>query len=101
MPGPPILLYFSVSDVTKEKLRATTLAYYLFVYAACLVLQIIFSKTTKTVWLSCLYAVPVVLIGLYLGQLLFKRISQEAFRVFTYLILLVTGAYLLFDSLKG
>src|SRR5690625_193913 len=30
MPGPPLLLYFSGTNTEKEKLRATTLAFYLF-----------------------------------------------------------------------
>lgn len=101
MPEPPILLYFSGTDAKKETLRATTLAFYLFVYTASLVIQIIFASTTTTVWLSCLYAVPFILIGLYLGQLLFNRINQDTFRVLTYMILLVTGGYLLFESLTG
>jgi uncharacterized protein len=32
IPGPPLLLYFSGTDTQKEKLRATTLAFYLFIY---------------------------------------------------------------------
>ncbi|SMB87810.1 Uncharacterized membrane protein YfcA [Desulfonispora thiosulfatigenes DSM 11270] len=100
MPGPPVLLYFSGTETEKEKLRATTLAFYIFVYSASLVIQIIFAKTSKTVWISSTYAIPVVIMGLYLGQLLFKKINQETFRIFTYFILLSTGSYLLFESWK-
>src|SRR5690606_3559056 len=32
IPGPPLLLYFSGTDTQKEKLRGTTLAFYLFIY---------------------------------------------------------------------
>ncbi|MBJ3793050.1 sulfite exporter TauE/SafE family protein, partial [Bacillus sp. OA1] len=32
MPGPPLLLYFTGTNTEKEKLRATTLAFYLFIY---------------------------------------------------------------------
>lgn len=99
MPGPPLLLYFSGTDTQKEKLRGTTLAFYLFIYLVSLIIQVIFAGTSKTVWVSSGIALPLVLIGLYLGQLLFKRINQNVFRIFTYVILLFTGLYLLLESL--
>lgn len=99
MPGPPLLLYFSGTDTKKEKLRGTTLAFYLFIYLISLVVQVIFAGTNKTVWISSTLALPLVFIGLYLGQLLFKRINQQIFRIFTYIILLFTGIYLFIESL--
>ncbi|MCA1318425.1 sulfite exporter TauE/SafE family protein [Bacillus tianshenii] len=99
MPGPPILLYFSGTDTKKEILRSTTLAYYLFIYSISLVVQLIFAGTSKTVWVSSGIALPLVLIGLYVGQKLFVRINQTTFRIFTYIILLFTGLYLLLESL--
>lgn len=99
MPGPPLLLYFSGTDTLKEKLRGTTLAFYLFIYSVSLVLQIIFTGTHTTVWVSSAMAIPIVLLGLYLGQRLFHRIDQRTFRYVTYAILLFTGVYLLMDNL--
>ena len=98
MPGPPILLYFSGTDTQKEKLRGTTLAFYLFIYSMSLVIQVIFAGTNKTVWLSSGLALPLVLLGLYLGQLLYKWVNQKYFQIFTYFILLFTAIYLLIDS---
>ncbi|SHN33999.1 sulfite exporter TauE/SafE family protein [Gracilibacillus kekensis] len=98
MPGPPLLLYFSGTETQKEKLRGTTLAFYLFIYLISLIIQVIFAGTNKTVWVSSLWAIPLVFVGLYLGQLLFKRINQNSFRVLTYIILLFTGIYLLIES---
>ncbi|HAM79237.1 sulfite exporter TauE/SafE family protein [Ornithinibacillus bavariensis] len=99
MPGPPLLLYFSGSDTQKEKLRSTTLAFYLFIYVVSLVIQVIFTGTNKTIWVSSLWAIPLVFVGLYVGQLLFKMINQNVFRIFTYVILLFTVIFLLIDSL--
>lgn len=100
MPGPPLLLYFSGTNIQKEKLRGTTLAFYLFIYSISLLLQLYFSGTNKTVWVSSSLAIPFVLAGLYLGQLLFKWIDQRTFRFVTYGILLFTGLFLLFDNLN-
>ncbi|MBP2076550.1 sulfite exporter TauE/SafE family protein [Oceanobacillus polygoni] len=99
MPGPPLLLYFTGTNTEKEKLRATTLAFYLFIYFVSLITQIIFMGTNKVIWESSLYAVPFVILGLFLGQLLFKWINQKVFRLFTYILLLFTGVFLLLESL--
>lgn len=100
MPGPPLLLYFSGTDTKKEALRATTLAFYLFIYLTSLIIQVIFAGTNKTTWVASGVALPLVFIGLFLGQILFKRINQYAFRMLIYVLLLFTGVYLLIDSLS-
>ncbi|CAM3191370.1 sulfite exporter TauE/SafE family protein [Filibacter tadaridae] len=94
MPGPPLLLYFSGTDTQKETLRATTLAFYLFIYSISLAIQMVFVGTNKTIWTSSGLALPLVVVGLFLGQRLFHHINQKHFRVFTYCILIVTGVYL-------
>ncbi|WP_037986315.1 sulfite exporter TauE/SafE family protein [Thalassobacillus devorans] len=99
MPGPPLLLYFSGTGTKKEKLRATTLAFYLFIYFVSLLMQVIIAGTSIEAWKAGGLAVPVVLAGLVLGQLLFRWINQRLFRLFMYMILLFTGIYLLFESL--
>lgn len=95
MPGPPLLLYFAGTAMQKETLRATTLAFYLFIYSVSLLIQVLFVGTNKGIWTSIGMALPLVFAGLYLGQLLFRHISQKTFRIFTYGILLFTGVYLL------
>src|SRR5699024_9972372 len=99
MPGPPILLYFSGAGLTKEMLRATTLAFYLIIYAASFMVQTAFAGTSTIVWTQSLYALPVVLIGLLFGEWLFPKINQDQFRLFVYGLLLFTGGYLLWQQL--
>src|SRR5690625_5798731 len=97
MPAPPLLLYFSSTDTEKDKLRATTLAFYLFIYFLSLIIQVIFVGTNKTVWIYSGLVLPVVFIGLFLGQILFKRMIQCFFQIFTYIFLLFTSIYLFID----
>lgn len=99
MPGPPLLLYFSGTDTQKEQLRATTLAFYLFIYTLSLLIQAIVAGSTKTVWTSSAMALPLVSLGLFLGQRLFRVINQRVFQIFTYVILIFTGVYMLIESL--
>ncbi|KXH86695.1 sulfite exporter TauE/SafE family protein [Sporosarcina sp. HYO08] len=101
MPGPPLLLYLSGTKTEKSKLRATTLAYYLAIYGLSLITQIIFNGTNQVIWRSSLYAIPIVLIGLLIGQIVFKWLNQRLFQLFTYVILSLSGLYLLFDVLQA
>jgi len=98
VPGPPLLLYFSGARIDQTTLRSTTLAYYLFVYSVSLVLQISFGGTSKESWIHSLIAIPSLFVGVILGQLLFKWMSQKTFRIITYIILMFTGVYLLITS---
>ena len=99
VPGPPLLLYFSGAGIDKTTLRSTTLAYYLFVYFASLVMQISFGGTSKETWGFSLLAIPPLFAGIVLGQFLFKWISQYIFLMITYIILIFTGIYLIITSL--
>lgn len=99
MPGPPLLIYFAGTKTVKEKTRATTLAFYLFIYFISLVSQMLFTGTDLSIWRSSLYAIPAVFIGLIIGQVLFKHLNQKVFGVFTYILLGCTGIFLLIDSI--
>ncbi|WP_209125271.1 sulfite exporter TauE/SafE family protein [Alkalihalobacillus sp. BA299] len=99
MPGPPLLLYFSGVKIEKAVLRSTTLAFYLFIYVVALGMQITFGSTNKEIWFTSLILVPVSICGMILGQWLFKFINQKVFQLITYVILGVTGFYLLFSSI--
>ncbi|KKK34592.1 membrane protein [Salinicoccus sediminis] len=99
MPGPPILLYFTGTSMDKDRVRATTLAFYLFIYSVSLVTQITFTGTSVLIWKSSLYAAPAVLAGLVIGQYIHKWVDQDTFRIFTYVLLSGTGVYLLIQSL--
>ncbi|WP_336991710.1 sulfite exporter TauE/SafE family protein [Bacillus toyonensis] len=99
MPGPPLLLYFTGTDTKKEKLRATALAFYLYIYFISLLTQILFTGTNITIWKSSFYAIPIVFLGLFIGQIIFKWLNQQVFKIFTYILLSCTGIYLLIDSL--
>lgn len=98
VPGPPLLLYFSGAKLDKTTLRSTTLAFYLFAYTASLLMQITFGGTSKEIWTSSLIAIPALFLGVVVGQLLFKSISQKVFLMITYVILIFTGVYLIITS---
>ncbi len=101
MPGPPLLLYLTGTETKKAKLRATTLAFYLFIYFVSLLTLVAIVGTNKTILFASMSAVPIVLIGMFLGQKFYKRINQSTFRIFTYILLSSTGVYLFLNSIFG
>ncbi|MFJ7953554.1 sulfite exporter TauE/SafE family protein [Lysinibacillus sp. NPDC096418] len=101
MPGPPLILYFTGTSIKKEQLRATNLAFFLIIFSISLVTQILFTGTNILIWKYSLYAIPIVCTGLYIGQIIFKKINQQIFTLFTYILLICTGVFLLIESLKS
>ncbi|MGO4889593.1 sulfite exporter TauE/SafE family protein [Anaerobacillus sp. MEB173] len=99
MPGPPLLLYFSGARIEKSVLRSTTLTFYLFIYVVALVMQITFGSTNIDIWITSLILLPVTVLGMFLGQRLFRYINQRVFQIITYVILAVTGVHLLVSSI--
>lgn len=99
MPGPPLLIYFSGTNVDKATLRSTTLAYFVFVYSASILLQFSMYSISKGVWVSALWALPFTLLGIYLGQWVFLRLNQQLFQKIIYALLFFTGIYLLLTTL--
>lgn len=95
MSGPPILLYFSGIETSKEKLRGTTLMYYILICFMSLITQIFIAGTTLNVWILSLLSLPVISLGMFFGEILFNKINQYVFRKITYGLLLFTGVYLL------
>ncbi|KOS69848.1 membrane protein [Lysinibacillus contaminans] len=99
MAGPPLLLYFAGTQKNKENMRATSIVFYIFIYLISLMSQLVIEGTNKTVWVNSLYALPIVMVGLFFGQLLFKKINQQLFRRMIYILLLVAGVFLLSQSI--
>lgn len=99
MGGPPIILYFSGANISKAELRSTSTAFFLIVGAVSLVIQLVFAGTTSSVWKYVLIAIPILILGLYIGKFIFERISQRTFTFILYGLLVFTGCYLLYDSI--
>lgn len=99
MAGPPLLLYFAGTHKNKETIRATSLAYYIVIYVISLAFHVSIEGTNSAIWSNSLYALPVVFIGLVLGQLLFKRLNQTVFRKIIYFLLVAAGLLLIVQSI--
>lgn len=95
MGGIPLLLYFAGTNTSKATVRATAVAFFLFIYSATMLLQ---SMTTNNDFPSWWYAIglaPISLAGILVGRYLYRKISQQAFSRVIYLILLANSLFLL------
>lgn len=95
IPGPPLLIYFAGAKVDKAVLRSTTLAYFSIIYLLSLLLQVYFYGFSKEIPDRVMISLPFLMMGIYFGQLLFRRLDQQLFLKFIYLLLIFTGIYLL------
>ncbi|HZK53339.1 MAG TPA: sulfite exporter TauE/SafE family protein [Desulfosporosinus sp.] len=95
MPGVPLILYYSAMNTKKEKARSTTLAFFIFVYIISLAIQLLTVKTNLNIVASSLGLIPVVVGGVFVGNILFVKINQITFQRIAYGILLFTGFYML------
>ncbi|WP_347490289.1 sulfite exporter TauE/SafE family protein [Desulfoscipio sp. XC116] len=100
MPGPPLMIYYAGNEVDKETLRSTTIAYCVFVNIISFFLQFFFYHTSKIVWVSTLWSIPFMLLGVFLGQLIFVRLNQDFLkRIVINVLLFITGIYLLITTI--
>ena len=99
VPGPPLLAYLAGAAEEKSLVRGTTLAFYLVVYGAAIVLEAITVGISSRVLVLAGLLLPALAAGVGLGQTVFRRLTPASFRLLQYCILVGTGCYLLYTVL--
>ena len=99
LPGPPLMIYFAGAKLDKATIRGTTLAYFVFVSFISLLLQFISYSISTDVWLATLWSLPFLLLGVFIGQRLYARLNQQVVHRIIYILLFLTGMYLLLTNL--
>lgn len=92
------MIYFLGAKTDKATLHATTIAYFIFVSAVSFLLQFWKYSISSNVWVLTLWAIPVLLIGMLIGQWIFARLDQQLFRKIIYILLIASSLYMLFTS---
>lgn len=100
MGGPPLMIYFLGARTDKVTLHGTTIAYFVYVSFLGLLLQLWQYDITNQVWTATLWAIPLLIIGIVLGQRVFARLNQQLFRQLMYLLLILSGLYMLSTTLS-
>ncbi len=97
--GPPYAIYLSQRGLTKEQFRATlgfaTLTSISLRLVAFLVTGLLLDPD---IWLKALAVVPACLFGIWVARKIFLRISRDALMRVVALLLLASGASLIFRA---
>lgn len=91
MQGPPAVLYFLAVSDSKEKYIAIAQAYFLIGNIIMTVFRLNAGFLSKAVVINWLVALPAVIIGTYLGALVYKRIQMPLLRKCVYIYIGISG----------
>lgn len=91
MQGPPAVLYFIACTERKEEYMAMAQTYFLVGNVMMTLYRAQSGFLTEPVLLSWCYCVPAVLLGTWLGTVVFKRISVKVLRKVIYAYMAVSG----------
>lgn len=97
--GPPVILFLNHQELSKDKFRATSSAYFTLLYAVSLALLAASGSISKSITYNALYLLPFAFLGSNLGIYLFPRVSQRLFQRAVPLLVMVTGLYSLFTTI--
>ena len=100
-PGPPVALYLTGLGLDKTTFRALALSTFIVMQAGSLLGQSLFVGIDAGVWGHALVLVPVAMLGAGAGHRLCHYVSERVFRRLVLVLLLVTGAYMLYQALSG
>ncbi|MEG6523809.1 sulfite exporter TauE/SafE family protein [Desulfotomaculum sp. 1211_IL3151] len=99
MPGVPTSLYFNHGNFKNEVVRSTTLGFFIVVYMTGMAMQFVTVGVSPQVFTLSGYLMPSVILGIIVGNLLFKKINRSMFQLMTNAMLLLMGIYILVKSL--
>jgi len=99
--GPPVAVILSSMKTPKEKFNAIISVFILFAVSYALVFYLITGLVRQEILLLALCSVPALLAGLYTGDRLVARISQNTFTNIVYIVLVIMGLITLFKGAKA
>lgn len=97
-PGPPVIVYGSLRQWPKEEFRAVLQAFFLFNATLVVTSHYLAHHLTPAVLTSYLYAVPMLVLGVWAGSRVDRRVDRERFRAIVTAMVLILGISLVFGS---
>lgn len=98
MPGVPTALYFNSGSFKNEVVRSTTLGFFIAVYSTGIIMQLLTVGISGQVFTLSINLAPAVVIGIFVGNYLFRKINRVMFQLITNVALLFMGLYVLQKS---
>ena len=89
--GPLLVCYLTKKAKKANVFRATCSTIWILLNGTIFITHIVSGAFTTKVIIDSLIAVPVLLLGMFVGSRLFNRISRDFFILLTYILLLIAG----------
>jgi uncharacterized protein len=99
--GPPVAIYLLGRNLGKTVFAGTTIAVFMFGNIIKLGPYAKLGMETPLALAAALVFAPIAPFGIYLGKLLHDRLDQERMFYWCYVLLLLTGAKMLWDSVRA
>ncbi|SFM33492.1 sulfite exporter TauE/SafE family protein [Pelosinus propionicus] len=93
LPGPPLILYLTLSNREKTSMRATSIVYFAFLNLTAIIGFIISQKDLSTAVSHTVTMLPAAIVGLILGNLLFPYLSQNLFQKIIFIMMAFSSVY--------
>ncbi len=97
--GPPIVFYGLLRKWDSNTLRATLQAYFLPTGFLIAVSHFLGGLWTSEVLINFLLLIPVLVLGVALGNVVHNKIEQEKFSIYIFYLLILLGAFLVFKHI--
>jgi uncharacterized membrane protein YfcA len=93
--GPPIVIYITSQKWTKDEMNISLTSYFLFSGFTLVTMHTIGGLLTKHVAFSFITLLPAILLGVYAGSIIYKKINQEAFKRIVLILLIIVAIALI------
>jgi len=94
--GPPVIVYTSLQPWTKDQIKVTLQGFFIISGILVVLSQSMAGLVTRQVLFYFLIALPLLLIGVWLGSFLSRRIREETFRKIILIMMGLLGLFIIF-----
>jgi uncharacterized membrane protein YfcA len=95
MPGPPLMIYLMLAAAPMRAVRATLVAFFVLVYAATLLSDVVFLGVPAGDWAIAASLMPLIWVGGIAGLRIADRLNETVAAILSILVLAVAGLYTL------
>ncbi|MBO5993906.1 MAG: sulfite exporter TauE/SafE family protein [Firmicutes bacterium] len=93
--GPLLVAYMTDRIKNKDEFRATISTIWIILNGILLIIQLFSGDWNKDILITQIIALPVLFLAMYIGSILYKRMSRRTFMIITYVLLVISGLSLL------
>ena len=94
-PGPPVIVYGDLKRWPRNQFRSTLQALFLFSSGLVILSHGLAGHVTRSILLSFALCIPFLLLGVWAGSHIDRRLDNERFRILVVVMILATGVLLL------